>query len=324
MAQAGGSRLQGGPPPGTETIETPTDVPARGWTNSLRRTLREAKQDRITLTAAGVAFYWFLSVFPLLIAAVGIMALLQVGHGFVNSVSNGIRQTLPSGASDVLTQAISHASGRTAGGVLAAALAIALALWSASSGMTASEEALDVGYEVPESRKFVRKRAVAIVLVFVALVLGGIATALLVFGQPLGDAIDNAVPLGGAFPVVWTIVRWSLTVLVVTTLFAVFYYLGPNRKPPSWKWVSPGGLVAAVLWLAASLGFSFYVSSFGGSYGKTYGSLAGVVVLLLWLYLSALALLIGAELNGELEREKALREQGTADPNQVRELREAS
>jgi len=190
--------------------------------------------------------------------------------------------------------------------------------------MASSEEALDVAYDVPESRKFIKKRTVAILLTFIALALGGIATALLVFGKPLGVAINNAVSLGSVFPVLWTIVRWALTVVAVMTLFSVFYYLGPNRKPPTWKWVSPGGVVAAIIWLAASVGFSFYVSNFGGSYGKTYGSLAGVVILMLWLYLSALALLFGAELNGELEGEKALRERGTADPNEVRKLRQVS
>jgi membrane protein len=120
------------------------------------------------------------------------------------------------------------------------------------------------------------------------------------------------------------VVRWVLTVLAVITLFAVFYYLGPNRRPPSWKWVSPGGIVALVIWLAASLGFSFYVSNFGGSYGRTYGSLAGVVVLMLWLYLTALALLFGAELNGELEREKAARDRGTVpEQEQPSSLRRA-
>jgi membrane protein len=307
-----------------EPIETPTDVPARGWFSSIKRTLKEAKNDRISLHAAAVAFYWFLSVFPLLIAAVGILALLHISQHFVTGISSGIRQTLPSGAASVLTQAVSSASGKTAGGFVAAIVAIVLALWSASSGMASAEEALDVAYDVPESRKFVRKRGVALVLTFVALALGGIATALLVFGQPLGIAISKAISLGSAFSVVWTIVRWALTVLVVMTLFAVFYYLGPNRKAPNWKWVSPGGVVAAIIWLAASLGFSFYVSNFGGSYGKTYGSLAGVVVLMLWLWLSALALLFGAELNGELEREKALRERGTSDPNQIRQLRQVS
>ena len=306
-----------------EKVESPTDVPPGGWWRSVRRAVKASKKDRITLAAAGVAFYWFLSVFPLLIAAVGILALLHVGHSFVNGVSSGIRETLPAGAAKVLTQALSSASARSAGGLAAAVIAIALALWSASSGMAAAEEALDVAYDVPESRTFLRKRAVAVALTFAALALGGIATALLVFGQPLGKAIDGALSLGSVFPVLWTIVRWAATVLVVMTLFAVFYSLGPNRKPASWKWVTPGGLVAAIIWLAASVGFSLYVSNFGGSYGRTYGSLAGVVVLMLWLFLSALALLVGAELNGELEREKALRERGTSDPNAVRELRQA-
>jgi membrane protein len=310
-------------PEGLQRVESPTDVPAAGWWRSVRRAVKEAKEDRITLTAAGVAFYWFLSVFPLLIAAVGILALLHVGHSFVNGVSSGIRQTLPSGAAKVLTQALSSASARSAGGLAAAVIAIVLALWSASSGMASAEEALDVAYDVPESRTFFRKRAVAVALTFAALALGGIATALLVFGKPLGASIDRALSLGSVFPVLWTVVRWALTVLVVMTLFAVFYHLGPNRKAPSWTWVSPGGVVAALIWLAASVGFSLYVSNFGGTYGKTYGSLAGVVVLMLWLFMSALALLVGAELNGELEREKALRERGTADPNAVRELRQA-
>jgi membrane protein len=103
--------------------------------------------------------------------------------------------------------------------------------------------------------------------------------------------------------------RWLLTILAVITLFAVFYYVGPNRKTPNWKWISPGGLVAAIIWLAASLGFSLYVSKFGGSYAKTYGALAGVVILVLWLYLSAVALLFGAELNGALERQRQLEAQ---------------
>jgi membrane protein len=293
--------------------ESPADIPARGWKASLKRTMREAKEDRITLTAAGVAFYWFLSVFPLLIAAIGILALMQVGQSFVDSATNTLREALPEGAADVLTDAVSNASARTSGGLVAAIVAIVLALWSASSGMATAEEALDVAYDVPESRKFLKKRAVAFVLMFLALLLGGVATALLVFGQPLGEAIADVVPLGGAFAVIWTIVRWALTVLAVMTLFAIFYYLGPNRQPPSWKWVSPGGVVAAIIWLAASVGFSLYVSSFGGSYAETYGSLAGVVVLMLWLFLSALALLLGAELNGELEREKARADRGTTE-----------
>jgi membrane protein len=293
--------------------DSPLDVPKQGWVATLKRTAKEMKSDRITMISAGVAFYWFLAIFPLLIAAVGILALINAGPSFTDTLTTGVRTVLPGSASDVLTQAIRNGGNQAAGGLTAAIIGIALALWSASSGMGAAQDGLDVAYDVPEDRKFVKKRLVSFALLFGALVLGGIATALLVFGQPIGDAIDNALPLGGAFAVVWTIVRWALTILAVMTLFALFYYLGPNRRPLSWKWVSPGGVVGVVIWLAASVGFSFYVSSFGqSSYAKTYGSLAGVVVLVLWLYLSALALLVGGELNGELEREKAMRDRGVS------------
>ena len=291
--------------------DSPLQIPRGGWLASSKRTVKAAKSHRITLTGAALAFYWFLAVFPLIIAAVGILMLAHASNAVTHSIAKGVHQALPSGAAGVLTDAISHAGGKTSGGLVAAIIGIGLALWSASSGMASTEEALDIAYDVPESRKFVKKRVVALGLVVVTLVLGGIATALLVFGQPLGTAIDKVVPFGGtAFAVAWTVVRWALAVLALLTLFAVFYYLGPNRRPPGWTWISPGGVVAMVIWLAASVGFSFYVSSFGGSYGKTYGSLAGVVVLMLWLFLSALALLLGAELNGELEREKALRDRG--------------
>jgi membrane protein len=289
-------------------IESPTDVPAQGWRASIKRAVQQAKQDRITLTSAGVAFWWFLAVFPMIIAAVGLLALFH-GQSLSSGLRSGIDSTLPSGAAKVLTDALSTAPGKTSGSLVAALVAIGLALYSSSSGMAAAEEALDVAYDVPESRKFLKKRAVGLVMTLAALALGGVATGLLVFGQPIGKAIQGVLPISNsAFVIAWTVVRWVLTVVVVMTLFAVLYYLGPNRRAPSWKWVSPGSVVAAVIWLAASLGFSFYVSSFGGSYAKTYGSLAGVVILMLWLYFSALALLVGAELNGELEREKALRE----------------
>jgi membrane protein len=290
-------------------------VPKQGRVATTKRTVKKMKSDRITMVAAGVAFYWFLAIFPLLIAVVGILALVGAGPSFVQNINTGVRDVLPGSASTVLTDAIGRAGGQAAaaGGLTAAIVGVALALWSASSGMGAAQDGLDVAYDVPEDRKFLKKRLMSLVLLFGALVLGSIATALLVFGKPIGDALADALPLGGAFELVWTIVRWVMTVLAVMTLFALFYYLGPNRKPRTWKWVSPGGVVGVIIWLAASVGFSFYVSSFGqSSYGKTYGSLAGVVVLVLWLYLSALALLIGGELNGELERGRALRDRRVA------------
>ena len=288
--------------------DSPLELPPPDWKESLRRALEEFKADRGTLTAAGMAFYWFLAVFPALVAAVGFLGLFDARPDTIESITKGIASTLPGDAGTVLSDAARNAGNQSEGASAVAALVgVALALWSASAGMVALQVGLDVAYDVEQDRKFLKKRLVALILLVVAVVLGGVATALMVFAQPLGDTIRDDLPFGGgAFVLAWTVVRWVLAVLSLIVLFASFYYLAPNRESPRWAWVSPGGLVGVAIWLAASVGFSVYVSS-SGSYAETYGSLAGVVVLLLWLYLTALAVVFGGELNAELERQSAMR-----------------
>ena len=285
--------------------DSPLELDAPDWKAGTKRAVKEFKADRGGMTAAGLAFYWFLAIFPGLLAAVGFLGLVRAGSDLLPSIIKGVRSTLPGDAGEVLVAAVERAQGQSGGAsVLAALLGVALALWSASAGMVALQTSLDVAYDVPEERKFVGKRLVALALVLITAVCGGIATALVVFGASIGDTIRDDFPLGGAFVVVWTALRWLLALAALLVLFATYFYLAPNRESPRWAWVSPGGFIAVAIWIAASLAFSFYVAEFGqSSYAKTYGSLAGVVVLILWLYLTALAVVFGAEVNAELERQ---------------------
>ena len=269
---------------GATAPETPAELETSDWKATVKRALKEVKDDRATLAAAGMAYYFFLAIFPAIIAAIGIMDLTGTStESFVRT----IRETLPGGTGRVIVEAVQGRDPSNSDSATAAILGVALALWSASSGMAALQSGLNVAYDIPQDRKFVGKRLVAFALLLAAALLGGVPTPFVA-----GEGVAK-------------IAGWVLTIPAVIVLFALFYYLGPKRDSPKWVWVTPGGIAGAVLWLVVSGAFGVYVNEYA-SYGKTYGSLAGVIVTLLWLWITNLALLFGAELDAELERGREL------------------
>ena len=294
--------------------DTPQEIPAKGWKDIAKRTAKEVKQDQVPLLGAGVAFYALLSLFPAIIAGVSIYGLVADPATVQNQIDELTRMLSPSTADLVGEQMKQVTSG--AGGALGVATVIGIltALWSASSGMKALITGVNLAYDETESRKFVKLRGLAIVLTLGAMVLMAVALTLIVAFPALADSWPTALR--------WTvgILRWVLLAALLIAGLAVVYRYAPDRDEPKWGWVSWGSGIATLLWILASIGFSIYANSFG-NYNKTYGALAGVIILMFWLYLTAVIVLVGAELNTEMELQTA--KDTTAGPEKPMGDREA-
>jgi membrane protein len=280
--------------------ERPGEIPPRGWFAVLKRVKAEVKEDNVTLLAAGVAFYAMLAIFPAIIAVVTVYGMVA-DPAQVESQVNEFAKGLPAGADQLITEQLNNVvnAGQQA---LSIGLAISLlaVLWSASGGVQGLVKSLNLVYDERETRGFVKLRGLSLLLTLGAIVVVVVALVLIAVFPGVIDDLG----LGQAGELAASIARWVVLALVVLTALAVVYRYAPDRANPRWRWVSWGAVVALVVWLLGSVGFSWYVDNFG-KYNQTYGALAAVIVLLLWLFLSSFAVLLGAELDAEIERQTA-------------------
>jgi membrane protein len=266
----------------------------------LKRVKAEVKDDNVGLLAAGVAFYAMLAIFPAIIAVVTVYGMVADPDQVKTQVGE-LAKSLPAGADELLTNQLTNVvnAGQQALSI-GLALSLLALLWSVSSGVQGLIKSLNVIYDEKETRGFVKLRGLSLLLTLGAIVVAVVALALITVFPGVIDGLG----LGRAGQVAASVARWVVLAVLVLLALGVVYRLGPDRANPRWRWVSPGAVVALVLWLLGSVGFSYYVDNFG-KYNQTYGALAAVIILLLWLFLSAFAVLLGAEFNAETERQTA-------------------
>ena len=285
--------------------DSPTDLTKRSWFYVLRKTAREFSRDECTDLAAALTYYAVLAMFPAAIALISLVGLVGQGPQTVQTLLDVLRQA---GAGSVVSTVekplMSLATAQRAAG-FAFVIGLASALWSASGYVGAFGRAMNRMYGIREGRPIWKLRPLQIVVTLLSLLLAAAVALSLVLTGPAAEAVGNAVGLGSTAVLVWNIAKWPVLLLVVVLVVALLYYATPNIQQPKFRWISVGALLAIVTWIAASALFGFYVASFS-SYNKTYGALAGVVVFLLWLWITNLALLFGAELDSELERGREL------------------
>jgi membrane protein len=278
--------------------ESPTQIPPRGWKDVLKRVKVESKQDNVSLLAGGVAFFALLALVPALVAIVSIYGLFANESTVVRQVGDVLGAAPKEVRELVTTQLTSIVNGSSGAAGLAAVVGIVVALWSASSGMKQLIGAINMAYDEDEDRGFIRVRAIS-----VAMTLGAIVFLVVAFGAiavlPAALA-KTGLPVGGR--IVVGVLRWIVLLFGLLAGLGVLYRYAPARSEARWEWLSPGAIFATVSWLIVSFLFSIYTANFG-RYNETYGSLAAVVVVMLWLYLTAAVIIVGAEFNAEVERQ---------------------
>jgi membrane protein len=271
-----------------------------------KRTFSEFKEDGLTDWAAALTYYGLLALFPGVIALISILGLFGDPATTTAKLTDVITQLAPGTATDTITGPIQSLTSNRSQAGLMFFVGLGLSLWAASGYVGAFMRAANVIYETPEGRPFWKTRPLQLVLTLLVILLLVVMALGIVFTGPIVDAVAGPLGVGDTAVTVWNIAKWPVMILIVLAIFSVLYYASPNVRVPKFSLVTPGSVLALVVWGAASAGFAFYVANFG-SYNKTYGTLGGLIVLLVWMWLSNVSLLLGAQLNAELERDRELK-----------------
>jgi membrane protein len=291
------SSANGDPP------DSPTDLSGRSWFGVLKRSVTEFREDNLTDWAAALTYYGVLSIFPALLVLVSVLGL--IGESATQPLIDNLGEVAPGPAQEILTNALENLQGSGGAAGFAFIIGLLLAIWSASGYVAAFMRASNAIYDVKEGRPIYKTLPLRVVLTVALLVLVAISAAGVVITGGIAKELGDVIGVGDTAVTVWNIAKWPVLLLVVSFMFALLYWAAPNVKQPGFRWLSPGGILAVVGWIIASVAFAFYVSNFG-SYNKTYGALAGPIVFLLWLWISNIVILLGAEFNAELERGRAI------------------
>ncbi|WP_069169358.1 YihY/virulence factor BrkB family protein [Streptomyces griseus] len=294
-----------GPDPEVErnAPDGPTAMPRRSWWAVLKRTVREFADDELGDRAAALTYYSVLSLFPALLVLVSLLGV--AGKSATQKVLDNLQDLAPGPARDILSDAVQQLQGNGGTGSLMAVVGLLLAVWSASGYIAAFIRCSNAVYDMPEGRPVWKVLPLRLGLTVTLMVLAAISALIVVFTGPLARRAGSALELGDAAMTVWSIAKWPVLVLLVTAMIALLYWAAPNARGRGFTWVTPGSLLALLLWMAASAGFALYVAYFS-SYNKTYGALAGVIVFLVWLWITNLAILLGLEFDAEMARQRAI------------------
>jgi membrane protein len=298
---------------------SPTGLRGRSWLGVLRRTIAEFRDDNLTDLAAALTYYGVLAIFPALIALVSILGL--VGQSATQPLIDNLDKLVAGPARQIFTSAIQNLQHSRGAAGLLFIVGLGAAIWSASSYVAAFMRASNAIYEIGEGRPVWKTLPIRVGVTIVLLVLLAVSSVAVVLTGGLAKQIGNVLGVGGTAVTVWDIAKWPVLLLVVSFMFSILYWAAPNVKHPGFRWLTPGGVLAVVIWAIASAAFAFYVANFS-SYNKTYGALAGVVVFLVWLWISNIAVLLGAEFNAELERGRLIEAGQDADEEPFLEPRD--